>query len=299
MSKIYVHIGLPKTATTTLQSQFYPRLPVKKVDYLGVYQPRGSKKSTFFDCFIQAVNEGDVEKVRRKIEKKLEDKRSLLISEELIVVSEPQIDWRGKLKNLSEILSGFDYHIIVTVREPVSAMYSFYVELYSFFEKTKMSFTDIVTNHPSMEIYHYNKLFNHLFSFFDSDRVYVVKFEDIIKGNIDSLQDLIVPQSEVNYRLGGVKVTNFKKSNHKYVFTGNNITSMDLVRKSFKVIGLQDNNLLRKTKGAFSPIIKLFDSITVKEIRVQKPLMEEIEDLRKSLKSEIIFLKERYGIDYL
>jgi len=58
MSEIYVHIELPKTATTTLQSHFYPKLPKDKVDSLGVHQPRGEKKEVLFDHFIQAVNGG-------------------------------------------------------------------------------------------------------------------------------------------------------------------------------------------------------------------------------------------------
>lgn len=299
MSKIYVHIGLPKTATTTLQSQFYPRLPVNKVDYLGVHQPRGGKAGIFFDCFIQGVNEGEIRKARRKIDEKLDNKRALLISEEIIVVSEPHIDWRGKLNNLSKILSGYDYQIIVTVREPVSAMFSFYIELYSFFIESKMSFTDLAIKHPRMEIYHYRKLFNQLFSLFDNEKIYVLKFEDIIQGNLDSLQDLIVPTSNVNLHIGELENTNFRKSNHKHVYTGNNVSSMDLVRKSIKIIGLQDNDLLRKAKETISPLISLLDSIPVKAVRASKLLTDENEYLRDSLKSETIFLKERFGINYL
>lgn len=299
MSDIYVHIGLPKTATTTLQSHLYPKLPNDKVDYLGVHQPRGEKKEALFEQFIQAVNRGGIKDIKIKISEKLKDKKVLVISEELITVSEPHINWREKLKNLSKILTGFDYKIIVSVREPVSAMYSFYIEPHSFFEKTNKSFNDLAINHPYMEIYHYKKLFNHLYSCFDVDKIEVIKFEDITKGNAGSIFKLMHPDNSKKFNVGNIKHENMRGSNRDYIFTGKNITFMDMIRKIFKVTGAHENILLNKIKGDVSPIISFLDNISVREINVKKPFVKDIEILKSQLRCETISLKEKYGIDYL
>jgi len=165
---------------------------------------------------------GGIEDTKEKIRGKLKDKRALVISEELIVVSEPHIAWREKLKNLSEILTGFDYQIIVSVREPANAMYSFYLELHSFFEKTKKNFNDLAINHAYMEIYHFKTLFSYLFTHFDIDKVEVIRFEDIIRGDISSLYKLILRENSESFYLGKMKDENKRRSNRDYIFTGRN-----------------------------------------------------------------------------
>ena len=42
--KLFVHIGLPKTATTTLQIEFFPELANGGIRYLGVFQPRSERE---------------------------------------------------------------------------------------------------------------------------------------------------------------------------------------------------------------------------------------------------------------
>jgi len=50
---------------------------------------------------------------------------------------------------------------------------------------------------------------------------------------------------------------------------GRNITFMDKIRKLLKETVMQENNLLRKTKGILSPIIRLLDNISVREVYVK------------------------------
>jgi len=131
--KIIVHIGLPKTATTTLQSDFFPVFVNDFIEYWGVCQPRGKRgQSNAYFNFYRAVDTGlRVGEVRKELELKIAQGKTVIFSEEMITVSSTTSStWREKLKNLGNILKGLQYDIVVTVRDPIPALFSYYVELH-------------------------------------------------------------------------------------------------------------------------------------------------------------------------
>ena len=168
MAKIFVHIGLPKTATTTLQKQVFTKISNQSLNYLGVFQPRDVKQNNLFRQFYKAIHSGDaIENIQELLKVELNKGINLLISEEMIILPSEEKGWRDKIENLRKIIGAMDYHIIITVREPVNAMFSFFSHKYVTYKKDNKSFEEIATTDKNMEIYQYKKLFSFIHRKFD------------------------------------------------------------------------------------------------------------------------------------
>jgi len=109
MGRIFIHIGLAKTATTTLQKQVFPSIDQVEVRSLGVSQPRTDRQSPEYRLRIDAINSGRTESARKWISQIMKANCSFLISEEGILVSDSHADWRSKRKNLAALVKGVDY----------------------------------------------------------------------------------------------------------------------------------------------------------------------------------------------
>ena len=157
----------------------------------------------------------DIALTKSMLMEQLSTGRNILISEENICVSESMATWEKKIERLSCILNGLNYKIIVTIREPSKAIYSYYVELNDLFRKKKKSFIDIALNDESMKIYHYTFFFNFISNNFDVNNLHVFKFEDIVKGEISGILELLEQQNcQDNFRLSN---NNAKNKNNNYI----------------------------------------------------------------------------------
>ena len=132
--KIVVHIGPPKTATTSLQYAL-KEITNPNFYYGGVLQPRNclqyfdlgkqlyylvvDKKQRFDeDLFLQRLRD-------------IADKYSVvLLSEEMFLVFQQDCSVEEKLSRLCGLLSEFDLTLLYTYRNPNSAIPSLYQELY-------------------------------------------------------------------------------------------------------------------------------------------------------------------------
>ena len=289
--KVFVHIGLPKTATTTLQIDYFPNLQSERIKYIGVYQPRHSKQTDEYKTFCDAVNTGGgIDKIRQELMNMCNRCEVIVVSEEMFLVSEKKTRWRTKLANLSRILEGFDYKIIVTVREPISAMFSYYVERYGIFLAKGKSFIELAKNDEMMEIYHYGKLTTALFKYFKPEKIYIKKFEDLVAGEgPEALTRLIVTD-------GSCKKS-FKLNNHNT----KNVTSQGVYAdiKSTFTYKFDLETLSVWVRRIFFPAVNLLhgSKINDKEL-VVKPTQNEINELKRHLKMENEALNKLFKIKY-
>ena len=295
MGKIFIHIGLPKTATTSLQSQYFPALDQKKIKYLGVFQPRSGQETTGYRVIVDAIYSGDTENATKWLKENLNGSCAVLLSEECILVSDSTKDWRCKLENLGVLLEGLDYELLVTVRDPVGAIFSYYIELYKSFSKERKSFLDLAMFDPRMEIYHYSKLFSEIEKHFESRRVFVKKFEEIKRGDVEDLGRFL---AEATPEFGELNNHNSRREEDARIFTGKAFTVKDFIVGILKTLGVSNATTPKWIKSILHPLLNLFDIFKLQQISVPLLTDEEKKALNCYLEEDKEFLRSSYGVDY-
>jgi aromatic ring-cleaving dioxygenase len=298
--KFLIHIGLPKTATTSLQRDFFPGIVGESTKYIGVFQPREVQAQTLLyqDIYNAVIYRGNIALVRKKLIEKLDSGMSIIISEEMFMVSSSAASWRDKLDNLQYLVADINYEIILTVREPSAAIFSFYTELYQRFASRWNGFIDCALYDEDMEIFHYRKLLKKLFDTFEAEKIHVFKFEDIIANDIKGLESVMpcVPKVEANFNLSHQNKKSQKKG---YVVSPKyEISFVDNIYQYCDWLRNNNSNSIILVKKIARPVVKLIDKITRMKLKVQRPSESEIDLLKKSLASETAALEEQFGIKY-
>ena len=305
MPKIFVHIGLPKTATTTLQAHFFPSLPIENTLYLGVTQPRRHLQHPAFSRFGDAIRTGRLMEARAELTALLETNELVVISEEMLTVSQPGLPWRKKLDRLAKLLTGLDYTVMVTVREPIAAMYSYYVERHSQFSISKDGFASIARRHEAMEIYHYSALIEVLRRLFNGERVFIKPFEEIVSGELEDLRALL-GQGTVQGAFERLGDANRKRKSSSHVYATSRWTIQGRIKQAMTRMGirwaLSETGVLRKEpyRLARMGLQRLFRALPTfeRERPVPRPTEAEEADLRAFLEADNQVLFDTFGIDY-
>lgn len=285
MSTLIIHLGLPKTATTTLQQDIFPKLARNGVDYLGVLQPRSKQQTETYKYYYNAVMKGhDLSKTKDLLSNLMRCDNNILISEEMTLVSNIGNSWRNKINTLSLLVKGLDYQLIITVREPLRAMFSYYVEILPTILKSSGQLVDPrgfvwrALHDEIMEIFHYEKLIDHLTKNFDKSRINVVRFEDIIKGEISSILNIIGSDENYVYSMGR---KNIKKRDDNYVYANGYVT-------------LGDWFIARSSKK-YRSFFKAFHKIKLTDIRITHPSDEQYAQINSVISKETKALNEFVG----
>ena len=210
--KIYIHIGYPKTGTTTLQKHFYPH--IADVNYLGIYSNRRDDSLFGLDfiqnIFFESEKNIDFDEMSMFAKNAVDQSKVAVFShEELlslclkktflnnfnsigkdIVLPKPK-DVALKLrKSFPE--DDFDVHIICTIRkqdEMLTSLYAqSYVHYYSLdkevdtFKKFFSIFTSQHQAHPFKNALDYDAVISGYEEFFGSENVNVLVFEELAQN---------------------------------------------------------------------------------------------------------------------
>lgn len=136
MGKVIVHIGLHKTATTTMQEQVFPNL--KGVVFLGRRRSSNTKDGIYSElvryCFKK---QEDVQLKGRVVDglKEYAKFSDVIISDEWFTSDYDGVyfwsgaSWQVKLERLSKVLNVLDSTVLISIRNPVDAVYSYYLEM--------------------------------------------------------------------------------------------------------------------------------------------------------------------------
>lgn len=295
MGKIYVHIGLPKTATTSLQKDFFEKLPSKRFSYLGVLQFRKERiQHTEFKKFSYFLNSNkgadDIKEMFTSIINKGKD---VVISEEMIVVG----DWRQKIKNLKEILKGFNYHILITIRNPLDGLLSYYYELNHLFTQKYTSFSDAALIDDSMKIFHYNIFFDYIFDVFDSERVHVIAMEKIVKDDLSSLLEIF----DIKDLKFSIRNRNKSKKNDDKIVKFRKERKPDTLNvkkyKESKIYLFFKNSFLRKIIRNLILFINR-PRIVIKTELIKKPHTTELKKVKNELVEGISYVNNKFSLNY-
>ena len=187
--RLVVHVGLPKTATTTMQTDFFPRLDPQAALYLGVFQPRNRVQDARYEA-IRSVIQGEDSAVGRHALASALGPRQLVLSEELFTASSSQSIWRDRLALLADVVAGVDTAVVVTVREPAAAMASYYTEVGGLVGGRLVSFEEAV-GMPDFDAYRFPSLFGELERLFGRERIVPVRFRDVVRGDLSALVGVV------------------------------------------------------------------------------------------------------------
>lgn len=190
MKRIIIHIGLPKTATTSIQKHVFEAEDGSRWDYVGVRQSRNRDQSELYERFMKctACLKADFDENCSKFNaliSAMENDMPMLISEEMFVVDQ-EISWQEKLSRLQKITQSLEVSILVTVRDPARAAYSLYVESYSLISEEYPTFDDFFKESNQSKIFNYKLLFSRLDELFDKKNILVVPFELLRRGQFSS-----------------------------------------------------------------------------------------------------------------
>jgi hypothetical protein len=297
MAKLFIHIGLPKTATTTLQKGLFVKLSEQhRIKYLGLEGHREDNKNSFIKSLVKSINnDGNRIEIQKQLESMLLNNQNLLLSEENIILSSPKTEWKERLDNLYEIVKPFDFKIIVTVREPAKAMFSFYTQYFNHYKGDKRKFIDIALNDDFIAIYRYEALVNKLIDTFGKQNIFVKKFEDIINNEYKDLLKVMDVDDSV---LSSNELKNFnsKQRTSDSVVKKTNVSVLSVLANAGKKVGLHKVSNLKKIANKLTWLNKV--ELTTKD-KLKLPSDDDFKHLNETLNSDLTILKEEFGIDYL
>ncbi|EMY80666.1 hypothetical protein pgond44_10984 [Psychroflexus gondwanensis ACAM 44] len=179
MNKLYVHIGPPKTATTSFQYYFIEN-KIENLTYQGVKQPRVTNDDSICKILYNDVINKTYDIDVNFIEKTLK-KSNVLISEEMFLVEQNQLSWKDKLKYLSNLLGQFDPVILIVLRNPIDSIRSYYQELFYNLDKSKIKSINDFALSEYCSIYDYSYLISFIYQQ-GFNNIELLKYERLIKG---------------------------------------------------------------------------------------------------------------------
>lgn len=190
---LFLHLGPPKTATTSLQIALQS-LDLPNFVYLGAHQPRDpsvTHPSDLIHTFClheSAALSSELEMFVTTIHKRLEQGGTVVLSEEGFLVWEERAHFWEKLARLEQLFSELPHTYIITVRDPKDALPSYYQELYPRLSVAEKLRPEQFFEHGRCDCYDYQKLK----SWFDQRglAVRLLDFTRLASGSL-SLRELL------------------------------------------------------------------------------------------------------------
>jgi hypothetical protein len=253
--KLLIHVGYPKTATTTLQDGLF--LPLHKGGYINFL---GRSRNSNSDYFEQA---GTFSRSLFK-DNELDDHILKFSSDVLNILSEETLtfptflkekQWKSSLTKSTEFPSAIqnklkgkvdDIEILVTIRNQPSLIYSLYVTKYRYF------LDDIKPSVPSnslfeadgsfkkdlFSIYYFSEVLKKYADTFGKDKLHIVLFEDFkadknsyyqqLAKIIDVEKDLVEKSlNGVHHRKKEELKSGYKREFKDYTRTGQIVRKME------------------------------------------------------------------------
>lgn len=189
--KVALHIGLPKTATTSIQENLlYPAHKAGHINYLGRYGSRFSGEyynpfeKVFSELTKSKLDDDSILRLREHLFSLMKLDKLNVISEEIL--SSTHNFGYLRLENLQKILESCDVKVLISLRSPVDFFYSYYAECYrwKFHEEESINtigkFAKKVVNdvyNEDFDIIHYGRFLPKVSNIFS--QITIILFEDL------------------------------------------------------------------------------------------------------------------------
>ncbi|WP_367392672.1 hypothetical protein [Lewinella sp. LCG006] len=254
MGKLVIHLGPPKTATTSFQ-RFFSTNKINGIIYHGVHQPRVTSDTSL--CaeiynFTTSIIRDD-EQLKNRIERlSFDDNCIHLFSEEMFLVGSRGLTWVDKLKQLRPVLENVQYEILIVIRNPEDAIRSLYQEI--FFRVQDSGINDINTFAKSVhsEIYMYD-LFVDKLEELGFENIKILDYMKLI-NNIYSLEEIFNVPVDIPLRLN---LSNQSKRKNQTYYANNADLRMILRSKMLKCFGSILPSALNRKIYNYLPRMKL------------------------------------------
>lgn len=228
MKKLIIHVGLPKTATTTLQRNLFWVLHKKgSINFLGrmntpeyenYFNPLGEVIYSDKDKFYEIQNLLSANKVN-------------LYSEECLSLNIDHHDYNW-MELIKESVVDYDVEVLLTLRNPYEFFLSYYAEMYHWYYQYDKEMNSIHKfankfiedpNNKDFFIFKYDEYIDKLKSSFN--KVHVVFFEDIESGELIRNLERII-----NVDLEEIEVFKFNENSRVKINNGcySEATRMDV-----------------------------------------------------------------------
>jgi len=269
MAKILFHIGLPKTATTTLQLHLFHNLSLNgSINYIGRYKDPGmdgyyNKAQKILASLFTNSDEMYYENItmyRKILNERLLDKETLnVFSEEMFTISydseDESLHILRNIERLKLLLEEHDVTILFSLRNQMDMFYAYYVENYSirYYKDTRFNNIDkyisCFKNSEYIEnfmMYDYLKIINKLESNFKNIEILV--FEDL-KNNPNKYQQKLADILKTDLRVIQKYLSSKHENNKIKLAEGYKPNSITLSKKVNDII---NKSFLKKTRSFFS-----------------------------------------------
>lgn len=327
MSKLVIHIGYPKTATTTLQESLFTELSRNgEINFLG--KSLSDKKNnwagnwgSFIDYLISEKRETSIQGIiHSNILNVVSNERLTQPRFNLEKIYKKEINTSIFPEKLEVLFSHMvdDIQILLSIRNQQSLIYSMYVQQYRLFrdDENSNTFEKYITNglrdgfESYLSIYKFYDILKRYINVFGKDKVHVLFFEDLKSDKEFYLENLS--------NILGVNINKIKEmigSSHyrKKIKTMEGEISEEIknniLGKFFEKMMGRDliNKYFSKIYYDFPIIEKVYNKIArVKEeylipkqtIEIQKIIFEEFKGNNILLSSELFLDKyklKKYG----
>lgn len=227
MAKILIHVGFPKTATTTLQKVIFNKLHENgAINYLG------RNSNSLNENISKKIRESwlGIQNNKINLEKYLRDDKLNVYSDEEFLFPEYYLQKKYKskvniniFKYLNRCFLGHEIEFVFVIRNQPEILYSQYVQFYRFFIDSKTDntidshfFNESRYNSSKFKNQDYNCFFNDVKKIVQPNKIHIIPYESLLLRNIEFIDFWI-------------NVLNIKTNSHKEIikegFKSNNINS--------------------------------------------------------------------------
>lgn len=297
MTQIVLHIGLPKTGSTTLQADVFPYLAEKSdLNYIGLWQPARGKQHPLTSALHRWFANGEQASEARALLAEWVGRSRLLISNEAIHSSTVTADWRLRVQRVAELTVRYDVCYYLCVREPAAAMFSYFAEHFVDAPTGHFSrFSDAAQRDPRLQIYRYKATIPYLQSVL-GDRLVIEAYEDVFRGRSDFLASLTPDGRPFPEAIGR---HNVKQGTAEAVVLRESATLRDRLRQAVYATPIGQSRWARGVIASMAPVTRALDRVRLGRVEVPRPSEAEFARLRETLREDIIYLRDHFGIDYL
>lgn len=323
--KIFIHIGFPKTGTTTLQKHFFSQ--IDEISYLGKFDTKDRLYRFNNDIINDIIFKEDISlqdcKVYESEIKSFSSKEKVILSEESFVFNTLRISQingeeiiplqKNIATNIRSIFDDqkYDVKILMAIRRQDELITSLYAQSYSnYYSKYKeydsfKKFLKIFLNKRQEHIFaktlDYNSVVKTYQSIFGTENVIVLVFEELENNPIEFYSKLCkhLGINAKKYRdLAISKHENKRSTSEKYKRTRKTTLLLKLRTIRDKYFPNLKFNLSEKQKNILNSIILINDKVNKSIILTsdqKNHILTNYKNSNKALSQEMDLGLERYG----